>query len=1266
MFEAAKRSTSGLTWIGASGCAGAIIHGSASFMQLFVRSDFQSASLSIEVLSGSTVASLSSYVATALQKSHPALPVLQQLIPSDMAFWHAARRLAGQDLRSCDEVGLRHGDTLQLVIEGVGGLRGGAQPVSVASVAAVTFADTPPAAETRTHAESDVLHAILRQCLAGIAILADPIEFDATIPQLCEKVERSIATQVCLQFKGKEGATTRPEDMQVSNKHYCSQPSLERASPGKPIVGFLFSTGTASERQWMSWLLLPANEEEEMKEGDPDATHRFVLLDPRGVCQGTPHLQQLLQEGGCWLEDGSERRLWALQPQAAVVLLDVREQLGQQVQVEDSAWWATCLLMRLLHHRGDKKCLQQIQRKKPDPQPLRDLLHFDEQQRTTDRIRRLGVGNKASDAASSGLRLSLHGNIYQLRMLCLFLTRAAGLKIPFCLATELERAEKFDDLVFKEAASAADSNPRPIHDFLQAKHKFSNDSSITCSDLLSAQSDAEFGLPKYFRSFLQMRKNFQEGRLRHFILCTNIDFFKDVNAKIMLDLSTFEPVSERIEMLSFAAYPADKLSQTPKLWRFRKNFTNRSVLVDALKKVSEQRALASALAKAVCTGQNPHSLSRTTLAFKTHHVSLVQDGVIDKAQSKFKIDFLDGDGGLQVRVAAFRLEFLDACRQLLKKSDADVLTTLKSVTLKISAEFGVPSHAAVAAELELPYDQARDEDVENFLGALVLAVAQPNADVLKCILDAEWSSQVNLSEDSPMANSIAACVEVRMLQWMKAKNGSWLDHNDAHKILSVAQYATHAALLTGPSVNVYRQLLERPMLQPLPSTVRLLVTADKPRMQFFDTTGLAVALRTSVMCRLASAISEAAELRAWDSFLLFDSRALVHQTQEIDHLIEQQAWKGCLLITLDFMAAAAMTLDQQALLQQSVNKFSVKLNSSTQVLVFAPRQIFESVLDTLVDQFENVPADAFENNLDWDALLPNVQQAILQLPVHAHLEQAYTARTLSDWKSLDLRGEPLWSLALEACQARTAFPLGGAALPPVDVCYQARTLLRSPALLRSCLTSCADVLAVMGKEYHLNAVAGLEEEQWRNFDSSNTLARESKKLITVIRVKDARDYLQMLQSRLFRQRSIHLVDLIDKDRLEWRATGRGTFANLRRFFSDSDDIDAGQSLLEDMVISAWTRHLNPSTAEEKEKEEKDNDDASDSEAATLGVALSRMLIVSAEPGMGKSQLVLQLGRRICRCRTSTTARSLAWSAHPRENPSLDFFFRLELRVSDSG
>lgn len=125
---------------------------------------------------------------------------------------------------------------------------------------------------------------------------------------------------------------------------------------------------------------------------------------------------------------------------------------------------------------------------------------------------------------ASGLKLSLHGVVFQLKLLMLCTHRATKNGYKFRLGTEMDRAEKFDDVVleyFKSNESLCDQE----FCFVQAKHK--NDSEknkITIGSLESEEDD--FSLQKYLISFCKIknRQHFAGSKSSKFFIVTNTDF----------------------------------------------------------------------------------------------------------------------------------------------------------------------------------------------------------------------------------------------------------------------------------------------------------------------------------------------------------------------------------------------------------------------------------------------------------------------------------------------------------------------------------------------------------------------------------------------------------------------------------------------------------------------------------------------------------------------------------------------------------------------
>lgn len=120
----------------------------------------------------------------------------------------------------------------------------------------------------------------------------------------------------------------------------------------------------------------------------------------------------------------------------------------------------------------------------------------------------LFTGNE--EYKSGCLKDTLHGVVYQLKLLMLFLSRSCKEQYHFDLATERDDAGKFDDVVLEyHAEGDSDSTFR----YLQAKHKQnSTGTCITFSSLLPKQASntektGEFSLIKYFNSYRQIKEN---------------------------------------------------------------------------------------------------------------------------------------------------------------------------------------------------------------------------------------------------------------------------------------------------------------------------------------------------------------------------------------------------------------------------------------------------------------------------------------------------------------------------------------------------------------------------------------------------------------------------------------------------------------------------------------------------------------------------------------------------------------------------------------
>jgi hypothetical protein len=276
---------------------------------------------------------------------------------------------------------------------------------------------------------------------------------------------------------------------------------------------------------------------------------------------------------------------------------------------------------------------------------------------------------------TSELKRALHGSVYQLKVLMLFLKRGLTNGYSFKLATEFAPAGKFDDVFFQYLPKNAKGSEF-VYRYLQAKHKLEDSSKIKLNDLLKEKDD-DFSLQKYFVSHRKIKKNLKAGEsIKDFIICTNINFDFDENKKgDELPLST---------ILDLILEPDDILKEG-KRYRF-KNFSQKEeVLYPILKRASKLHKLAIKLSKHVVDDK---TLELRDELFKSYHGALAEE-VLDIEENKFKATFINDDAALSPKIKNFRKIFVEQVKKELAKKNKDL--TLKDIfnkNIKISSTFG--------------------------------------------------------------------------------------------------------------------------------------------------------------------------------------------------------------------------------------------------------------------------------------------------------------------------------------------------------------------------------------------------------------------------------------------------------------------------------------------------------------------------------------------------------------------------------------------------
>ncbi|XP_058807206.1 uncharacterized protein LOC131673320 [Phymastichus coffea] len=114
----------------------------------------------------------------------------------------------------------------------------------------------------------------------------------------------------------------------------------------------------------------------------------------------------------------------------------------------------------------------------------------------------------------------VHDNIYQLKILMLFLYRAVTCKYSFRLSTEPREPKILHDLVLEYTQNGA-----KVYRLLQAKHNIDETKKITVDNLLTDIS-SDYSLIKYFYYYQAFENTIllEDSTIKDVTICTNIDF----------------------------------------------------------------------------------------------------------------------------------------------------------------------------------------------------------------------------------------------------------------------------------------------------------------------------------------------------------------------------------------------------------------------------------------------------------------------------------------------------------------------------------------------------------------------------------------------------------------------------------------------------------------------------------------------------------------------------------------------------------------------
>ena len=307
--------------------------------------------------------------------------------------------------------------------------------------------------------------------------------------------------------------------------------------------------------------------------------------------------------------------------------------------------------------------------------------------------------NAKNQVSSTGIKNFMHGNMYQIKLLTLYLLRGIEADLAFELGTEMPLvAGKLDDIVFKYQVKQDDGETLENKwIFIQAKHKQNAAEKISANDLYNEKtnksSNGDYELAKYFKSYHKEIREFIDQQpkydnqskkriintIEHCILVTNIGFDEaDLTNKgfHLIDVKEFK----RNKILNFN-YPSRdrqvRLSFDPQ---------NQANLFAYLKQNSEDaNNLAKEIFEKIKNGNSKtHSATfsgRGSPLFKTYFKALQHNKVIqiipDGNCIKFNKKFLE------TRVRKEKKSLRDS----LIKISGDSVDALKNKEIHVHEEF---------------------------------------------------------------------------------------------------------------------------------------------------------------------------------------------------------------------------------------------------------------------------------------------------------------------------------------------------------------------------------------------------------------------------------------------------------------------------------------------------------------------------------------------------------------------------------------------------
>lgn len=333
---------------------------------------------------------------------------------------------------------------------------------------------------------------------------------------------------------------------------------------------------------------------------------------------------------------------------------------------------------------------------------------------------------------------SVHGNIFHLKLDCLFLQNGVNDKRDIELTSELSEAEKFDDIVIKFndrwSKNEITNEIQNQITFFQVKHKRIDSSLITPGELKST-NDGDFSMQKYFVSHYRI-KNKEEFKKynKKFVILTNRNF--DDKAVEMFDLIDENPIDLLVdaEGVKFYKFKLDESSElresirSSSLVDLSQNLHDTSLpeLRQNLLDSSPLDLLGNFLAERVIKSKK-FLLSLGNKSQIGYYKALYDQEVIDIDEHKFHKNFLKKDGSHATRDLLH-----DIVDKNLRKKKSFLIDQFWEKLKKVKINFN-----SVDENAQIIVDESKTKEIKGLASALAkyltgdLSKIEPYYDSLK-------------------------------------------------------------------------------------------------------------------------------------------------------------------------------------------------------------------------------------------------------------------------------------------------------------------------------------------------------------------------------------------------------------------------------------------------------------------------------------------------------------------------------------------------------